>query len=129
MRKFTTALAACGIHHVAIPRKETERSPVDWECPYCQAAKQQAQVERIAELEATEGYQKMFIAELEFKAKAYDAMCEVGLIQYDENIENHIYSVWGFGAWHHDHDILKAIGAAMEPPRLKEPAQALQDKP
>ena len=46
MRKFTTALAACGIHHVAIPRKETERSPVDWECPYCQAAKQQAQVER-----------------------------------------------------------------------------------
>ena len=69
------------------------------------------------------------IAELEFKAKAYDAMCEVGLIQYDENIENHIYSVWGFGAWHHDHDILKAIGAAMEPPRLKEPAQALQDKP
>ena len=47
MRKFTTALAACGIHHVAIPRKETERSPVDWECPYCQAAKLQAQINRV----------------------------------------------------------------------------------
>jgi len=58
------------------------------------------------------------IAELEAKAAAYDAMCEVGLIQFDEGVPKPTYSVWGFGAWHHDKDILKAIAAAMEPPTL-----------
>ena len=52
---------------------------------------------------------------VQHKADAYDAMCEVGLIQFDPNIKNHVYSVWGFTCWHHDEDILKAIAAANEP--------------
>lgn len=54
------------------------------------------------------------LADMQHKADAYDAMCEVGLIQFDPNIPDHIYSVWGFTCWHHDKDILKAIAAANE---------------
>jgi len=52
------------------------------------------------------------------KAAAYDAMCDVGLIQYGEDPETRVYSVWGFTCWHHDEDILKAIAAADKPVHL-----------
>ena len=56
---------------------------------------------------------------VQHKVDAYDAMCDVGLIQFDPSIPNHVYSVWGFTCWHHDEDILKAIAAANEPVKTK----------
>ena len=66
------------------------------------------------------------LAGLKPKAAAYDAMCDVGLIQFDPSIPDHVYSVWGFTCWHHDKDILKAIAAANEPVKL---AAIKGDKP
>ncbi len=90
MSKFTTALAACGIHHVAIPRKETERSPVDWECPYCQVTELEAdklilqerddkyttaiagQLKEISELQSQINQLKPF---LQHRAGSYNSAC------------------------------------------------------
>lgn len=43
MSKFTTALAACGIHHVAIPKNNRKSS--DWDCPYCRIAELEVKLE------------------------------------------------------------------------------------
>jgi hypothetical protein len=65
--------------------------------------------DRIEKLEAQ-------LAKTEHKAKVYDALCEVGLIQYGEDSEIRCYSVWGFTRWHHDPDIFKAIAACDNQP-------------
>lgn len=55
MSKFTTALAACGIHHVAIPKNNRKSS--DWDCPYCRIAELEVKLETYRKID-----KKRFIA-------------------------------------------------------------------
>ena len=71
---------------------------------------------RIEELEAQIESLQAEVNNLKAIAGIYDAMCDVGLIQFDPSISipDRIYSVWGFTRWHHDQDIFRAILAVRD---------------
>ena len=68
--------------------------------------------QRMAELEAELKKYKSIAVELAAQANTWDALVASGLIQFGEDPDTRVYSVWGFDGWSHDEDLLTAIEKA-----------------